>query len=329
MAEGVFQCMEVWGGSEAADTGVEMPGVDVWVMSRPFQGDDAGGDVHYVSSCATGRVTRFLLADVSGHGEAVASVARDLRTLMRRFVNYIDQGRFVRELNREFNELAEAGCFATAIVATYFNPTGHLTLCNAGHPRPLVFSRETGRWNAIDIGKNSRVAGNLPLGIFAGVEYDEGSLVLAPGDCVLLYTDALVEAVEAGGIVAEKRGLAMVGERGLLEMLEGLDPEDLGGLVRGLQERLFARVGELKDDATVLAIRVNAGKQRTSLGDRVIAAGRWVRLWMRGEATNPVPWPEWSVVNIVGGVIGPVNRWFRPRAGKLPNEQMTKLPNEE
>ncbi|MFT3684990.1 MAG: SpoIIE family protein phosphatase [Phycisphaerales bacterium] len=137
-----MQCMEVWGGYGVSDNGVIMPGLDVWVFSRPYQQSEFGGDVHYVSSCGTGRISRLLVADVSGHGESVAAIAKDLRDLMRRYVNYVDQRAFVEQLNGSFLGLAKNGLFATAAVATFFAPTQTLTLTNAGHPRPLLYSRE-------------------------------------------------------------------------------------------------------------------------------------------------------------------------------------------
>src|SRR5215207_8163354 len=129
-----MQCMEVWGGNRNADSGVVMAGLDAWVYSKPFGGADGGGDVYYVSSCATGRITRLLVADVAGHGDKVSSIAKELRTLMRRHVNQIDQSRFVQSMNRQFSGLGGAGSFATALVTTFFAPTNHLSLCNAGHP---------------------------------------------------------------------------------------------------------------------------------------------------------------------------------------------------
>src|SRR6202162_6757168 len=91
-------CMEVWGGSQLTTRGVEMGGLDAWVYSKPFGDAERGGDVYFASSCATGRITRLLLADVAGHGTSVASTAANLRTLMRRFVNRLDQTEFVRLL---------------------------------------------------------------------------------------------------------------------------------------------------------------------------------------------------------------------------------------
>src|SRR5919107_1849739 len=97
-----MQCMEVWGGNQIVDSGVVMAGLDAWVFCRPFGASDAGGDVYYVSSCATGRITRLLVADASGHGSAVCDVAANLRTLMHKHVNQIEQTRFVRSMNQQF-----------------------------------------------------------------------------------------------------------------------------------------------------------------------------------------------------------------------------------
>jgi sigma-B regulation protein RsbU (phosphoserine phosphatase) len=104
-----MQCMEVWGGSQLTARGVAFGGLDAWVYSKPYGNAERGGDVYYASSCGTGRIARLLLADVAGHGLSVASTAADLRTLMRRFVNCVDQTEFVRLLNQQFVALQKDG----------------------------------------------------------------------------------------------------------------------------------------------------------------------------------------------------------------------------
>src|ERR1700692_3297211 len=160
-------CMEVWGGSQLTTRRVEMGGLDAWVYSKPFGDAERGGDVYYASSCATGRIARLLLADVSGHGNTVASTAANLRTLMRRFVNRLDQSEFVRLLNQQFAVLSEAGTFATAVVATFFAPTQRLIVCNAGHPRPLLYRAADRQWTLLgsDPSNQDVTANNMPLGI--------------------------------------------------------------------------------------------------------------------------------------------------------------------
>src|SRR5450755_3839478 len=163
-----MQCMEVWGGSQLTSQGVELGGLDVWVYSKPFGEAQRGGDVYYVSSCASGRISRLLLADVSGHGQSVASTAADLRTLMRRFVNRLDQTEFVRLLNQQFAVLPRTGAFATAIVTTFFEPSRCLTVCNAGHPRPLLYRAGQHQWDFLgnNIPTRRAAPSNIPLGLF-------------------------------------------------------------------------------------------------------------------------------------------------------------------
>src|SRR5271156_2642090 len=142
-------CMEVWGGSQLTTRGVAMGGLDAWVYSKPYGDAERGGDVYYASSCATGRITRLLLADVAGHGHSVAATAADLRTLMRRFVNRLDQAEFVRLLNQQFSDLSKDSAFATALVTTFFSPAHRMTVCNAGHPRPLLYRAAENDWQLL------------------------------------------------------------------------------------------------------------------------------------------------------------------------------------
>src|ERR1700691_3638351 len=172
-----MQCMEVWGGSQLTAQAVAFGGLDCWVYSKPYGNAQHGGDVYYASSCATGRIARLLLADVAGHGISVAETAAGLRTLMRRFVNRLDQTEFVRLLNQQFTTLSKDGAFATAVVATFFEPTRRLIVCNAGHPRPLLYRAARQRWDFLGHALSQQAApeqagakkkagpSNLPLGM--------------------------------------------------------------------------------------------------------------------------------------------------------------------
>src|SRR5215212_176506 len=185
-------CMEVWGGCDAVDAAVTLSGLDAWVYSRPYEQAQGGGDVYYVSACATGRINRLLVADVSGHGEKVRAVAVQLRDLMRRFVNYIDQSKFVLSMNSRFVECSAAGCFATAVVTTFFAPTRTLSVCNAGHPPPLVWRSTTRQWSFLgepsSDAQPSTAGGNIPLGIMEFEDCDQFDVALDVGDLVLVYT---------------------------------------------------------------------------------------------------------------------------------------------
>lgn len=298
-----MQCMEVWGGNQAIDNGVIMPGLDAWVYALPYQKQAAGGDIHYVSSCATGRIIRLLVADVSGHGTEVADVAVTLRTLMRRFVNYIDQTKLVRGLNEEFTRLSELNRFATAIVATYWSPTDELVISNAGHPRPLWYQAKSRTWKLMENHAASKELANIPLGIAEPANYDEMRVRLGAGDLVLMYTDSLIEARGE-----DKRQL---GEAGLLEVLRSLDASKPETLIATLLDTIRARAGcDFGDDVTVLILRPNALKPKPGIGVGLMAAWRITRSALKSFFSRAWPsgLPQLSVKNIGGAMVGRLNR---------------------
>ena len=289
-------CMEVWGGNAVVDSGVVMAGLDAWVYCKPFASAESGGDVYYVSSCATGRITRLLVADVSGHGTHVANIAISLRTLMRKHVNQIDQTRFVQSMNQQFTEMSDAGCFATAIVTTFFAPTHELSICNAGHPPPMLYRASKKKWSVLVNRGSAEEASNVPLGIIDIADYDQFDVRLKVGDLVLCYTDSLMESKDENG--------HMLGVAGLLKIVQELDVSKPDAIVLQLLTRIstiFAgNLGE--DDVTVLLFRPNGLSPQAPLGQRLLAPLRVVgsiasRIAGSGE---PIPWPEFNLRNIGG-----------------------------
>jgi sigma-B regulation protein RsbU (phosphoserine phosphatase) len=310
-----MQCMEVWGGSQLTANGVELGGLEVWVYSKPFGEAQRGGDVHYVSSCASGRISRLLLADVSGHGQAVAATAADLRTLMRRFVNRLDQKEVVRLLNEQFTALSRNGSFATAVLTTFFAPTRRLSLCNAGHPRPLLFRASDGRWSLLGHGHDhpeKKGLSNIPLGMFQIADYEQLDLELEPGDCLVSYTDALMESCDADG--------EMLGEEGLLRIVKLLGNVPGEKIIPSLLQEISERFPQnlAADDVSLLVLRANGRSLDFSFREKLDAFGRFVKTLFR--SLNPraerAPFPDANLANM-GGVIIPAlaRRWRAPRPG--------------
>lgn len=304
-------CMEVWGGSQLTDRTVEFSGLDAWVYSRPYAEAPRGGDVVYVSSCATGRITRLLLADVAGHGADVASTAADLRLLMRRFVNTLDQTELVRRLNKRFTALQRDAVFATAIVTTFFAPTGRLVISNAGHPRPFVYRAGRGEWQLLQNDDIAREKGprNLPLGILSLSEYDQLDVELSEGDCLLVYTDAFTEAQDASGDVLGEDGFHRI-----LTLLGRVPPERF---VQTLVDEVGQRYpGNLAtDDATVLFVRANGRQMHYSFWDRLRAFGRFALTVVRSlnPSSERAPVPDFHVANVGGAVVPALGqRWRKP-----------------
>lgn len=337
-AERVMTCMEVWGGNQPADRGVVMPGLTAFVYSHPV-GGEAGGDVHYVSSCATGRITRMLVADVAGHGAPVAETADRLRNLMRRYINYLDQSSFVRALNEQFGALQREGSFATAICLTYWAPTRVMTLCNAGHPRPLFYDSRAGEWGSLDAdcqpagaplaaeaapegtrpaappGDSAPAAAaphpmNLPLGVAQAIDYEQFYRRLDRHDLLLLYTDSAIEARSPAG--------DELGEQGLLSLVRSLDatrPEQIvPGIVSGLREH--TRRDDPADDLTLLLLGHNDVRPRGGPMAFLEASGRVAREVATSIGRKPVPWPDWRLETF-GGIM---SRRLNERWGRRPED---------
>jgi len=308
--------MEVWGGSQLTARGVEMGGLDAWVYSKPYAEAQRGGDVYYASSCATGRISRLLLADVAGHGNSVAGTAADLRTLMRRFVNRLDQTEFVRLLNQQFTALSQSGSFATAVVLTFFAPSRRLTVCNAGHPRPFLYRAAQRQWTLLghdgqdgpdDQPAPSSALNNVPLGLFDVAEYEQFDVELEKGDCLVGYTDALIESSDADG--------EMLGEAGLLRimrLLGDVEPQKLiETLIKEIAERHPKNLSD--DDVTVLVVRASGQEPHYSFSEKLGAFGRFFRSLIRAadpKAERP-PFPDFNLANLGGAIIPALGRRWR------------------
>lgn len=284
-------CMEVWGGNDRINTAVSTPGLDVWVHGEPFGGGRGGGDIHYVSMCATGRIVRVALADVSGHSEEVSSIATVLRGLMRKNINTLDQSRFARALNESFQMSGDnsGGHFATALLATFYGPSDHLLLVNAGHPRAMLYRAAAKQWIAVDAsttiddvaesrllderGGEETLPKNLPLGVIEPTAYSQIALPLRRGDMVLMVTDGVVEARDRAG--------SELGEAGLLDLLRSLGEIAADGLISAVRDRLNAYTGgaSARDDVTMVLLYHNEkGPMTYTIGERLATLARWVGL---------------------------------------------------
>ncbi|RMD60333.1 MAG: serine/threonine-protein phosphatase [Planctomycetota bacterium] len=273
-----LQCMEIVGGSERVDAAFSAPGVDVFLRSRPHGGEHSGGDVHYVSLCGRGCVSRLLVADVSGHGEEVAAIAHRLRRLMRKTIGTPDQRKLARALNREFNSARGEGRIVTAIIATYFAPTDQLILCNAGHPPPLWWSAQTERWSLLradahEVQSQGVGPRNLPFGVIEPTEYVQFAVRLTPDDLVVVFTDGVTEArLPEGG---------RLGQEGLLRLVERVDPRAPERFLDALEEQLdqLGAHPPEDDDATLLLLHHNAADPpEQTLLDRIRVTARMLGL---------------------------------------------------
>ena len=137
-----------------------------------------------------------MLADVSGHGAAAAMETVQFDAILRTYegneppggpagvLNYANRHFFSRRQRRHFMTIFGASCQPGQDTLTY--------IC-AGHP-PAVHRRG----NQVTLLGQGDDAG-IPLGILRDHRWENATTGFRRGDLLVLYTDGMVEARDAGG----------------------------------------------------------------------------------------------------------------------------------
>jgi serine phosphatase RsbU (regulator of sigma subunit) len=240
-----IECTEVWGGTGACEVSVQLAGVRGECYSLPFDGEEQeGGDIHFLSVCGINRLSKVVLADVSGHGSEVAEISRIIHDALVESIGDHDNSTMLRHVNELFLRRRTGDFTFTTMVALIIDREDRsLVYAYAGHPSILRGSVRTGRFTPIRPEGNGAVG--MPLGIVAGSEYSEHTVQLEQGDVLAIYTDAFIEARSENGELLGQGGLAR-----LLEGAESMHPAEL-------KDHVLAALGrEYEDDASLVILEV-------------------------------------------------------------------------
>jgi hypothetical protein len=140
-------------------------------------------------------------------------------------------------------------------------------------------------------------------------DYEQFDVELEPGDCVVSYTDALIESRDADG--------KDLGEAGVLRIMRHLGDVEPRRLIEALLKEIRERYPEnlTEDDVTVLVVRVNGRPARHPFREKLKALGRFSRLLI--AAINPKaerpPLPDANLANIGGAIIPALGRRWRAK----------------
>jgi len=215
-----------------------VPAVDGWEVTAHYQPARAvGGDFYDFIPFPDGRIA-FVIGDVTDKGVPAALVMATTRTLLRSAAErLVSPGAVLEQTNNQLVENIPPKMFVTCLYALLDPATGHLVYANAGHDVPYRRTRA---------GVVELRARGMPLGLLPNMHYEQHEVTLEPGDCVLLYSDGLVEAHSpTREMFGFPRLQAMMGE-----------PAD-GNLVPFLLGRLHAFTGpqwEQEDDVTIVLL---------------------------------------------------------------------------
>src|SRR6266568_2122546 len=159
-------------------------------------------------------------------------------------------------LNRRLHSGRLQSRFIAMALAVYDAHSRLLTLANAGSPRPLLI-----RDGVTEV---VRVEG-IPLGLFPEAQYEEVSLLLRPGDIVILASDGIHEAenTEKEQFGVERLAAAV------FDLARDTSAATIAGQILRVTDEHSAGECEFQDDRTILVLRIT---------DEPVAGDDWSKI---------------------------------------------------
>ena len=203
---------------------------------------EVGGDFYDFLELENGRLG-LVVGDATGKGIPAALVMATTRGMLRAVAQSLDSpGEVLARVNDALCPDIPSEVFVTCFYAILDPKSGTLRYANAGHDLPYL-------WHGGDT-EELRARG-MPLGLMPEMSYDESEAVLREGDCVLFYSDGLVEAHDPHyEMFGFPRLGALIAEHGKQR-----------SLVNSLLKELYSFVGEgweQEDDITLLTLERSA-----------------------------------------------------------------------
>jgi serine phosphatase RsbU (regulator of sigma subunit) len=205
---------------------------------------EVGGDFYEFYQLGDGRVG-FAVGDATGKGVPAAILMTGTSAYLGGVAAASDSspGEALALANQALYARIPPNMFVTCFYAILDPKSASLTYANAGHDLPYLHRNGDA--------EELRARG-MPLGMMPGMSYEEREVSLSEGNCVLFYSDGLVEAHNPRG--------EMFGFPRLRELVaeHAAEERSLGDF---LLEELYSFVGEgweQEDDITLLTLRRSA-----------------------------------------------------------------------
>jgi sigma-B regulation protein RsbU (phosphoserine phosphatase) len=187
------------------------------------------------------------IADVSGKGVPASIIMAICRSVLRsQATGNPSPADVLQKVNRQLYPDIKEDMFISMAYVILDHVEGKVTLCRAGHDAPIIYEHETGTVTPVK-------PPGMVVGIDSGSVFDritgDFALSLNPGDCLLLYTDGVTEALDANG--------DEFGPERMMECIRASAPEGAPAIIARLIDELrsFVGVQPQNDDITLIAIR--------------------------------------------------------------------------
>ena len=151
---------------------------------------------------------------------------------------------FAAAVNQSLSDLIkEEEPFAVALCGVLDLERGELCMAGAGNPPPVLI-RHDGKYEQLD-------CSGLPLGLMEEAAYDETTVAIGEGDCLLMFTDGATEiSLPTGGHLDTD---------GFVAILKDMGYPNSNVTLAAIEEELLRRSDRIRldDDLTLLEMRIS------------------------------------------------------------------------
>ena len=182
------------------------------------------------------------LGDVCGKGMPAALLMANLQATIRaQTLLKPSPKECLERSNRLLFQSTDPKTFATLFYGVFDNQKHQFLYANAGHNRPILFCQ----------GKTLKIleTAGVALSLMEGSQYEEGVIDFNPGDCLLIYSDGVTEAMNEGN--------EEYGEDRLLETMKTHFDKTAQDLTDAIVESVgqFAGSRTQTDDITIVLLK--------------------------------------------------------------------------
>jgi phosphoserine phosphatase RsbU/P len=225
-----------------------LPGLTLAGHCRPALG--VGGDYYDVIDLQDGRLG-LAIGDVSGKGISAALLMAGLRACLRTMLlaTPMSLADLMTKMNQLVYESSAINRYATFFFAVYDSGTRRLQYVNAGHNAPILLGTRSHR---DPVACERLETGGTVIGLLPTASYEEGAVLLAPGDLLIAYTDGISEAMTLDD--------QEWGEERMLQAAASVREEAADSVLWSVFQAadLFTEKAPQHDDMTLLVLKLSA-----------------------------------------------------------------------
>ncbi len=224
----------------------QIPGIDIFTAYQSAK--EVGGDYYDFIPVGDAEHLALCVADVSGKGIPGSMVMGTTRTILRMMaVGNLSPADVLAKTNYHVARDIKRGMFVTCVYCILNVRTRELTVASAGHNPMLIYRAATGQIEKV---RPNGIALGFDKGPVFNKTIREERIQLEVGDRVVLYTDGIVEAMNAERVEWSDEALDAFTLKNATQSSKDF--------VRQLIGELDAHKGEAEqhDDITVTTFRV-------------------------------------------------------------------------